>query len=184
MTTSHPVEDSLDTRTPSVRVARPEEYEEVGELTLRCFTRTGPQAVPIRPERRRLLLGAELRAAEGELLVVEDPGTGRIVGTVSLLRAGSALCRQATGDEREVRLLGVDASQRGRGLAAVIMRDAIARVGRDGGRTLVLDTGPLNTTAHRLYERLGFVRHPEREDTPATLGGFLRVYTVDVTQHA
>ncbi|MGP9694508.1 GNAT family N-acetyltransferase [Brachybacterium sp. AOP25-B2-12] len=184
MTTSHPVDHSPDTRTPSVRVARPEEYEEVGELTLRCFTRTGPQAVPIRPERRRLLLGAELRAAEGELLVVEDPGTGRIVGTVSLLRAGSALCRQATGDEREVRLLGVDASQRGRGLAAVIMRDAIARVGRDGGRTLVLDTGPLNTTAHRLYERLGFVRHPEREDTPATLGGFLRVYTVDVTQHA
>lgn len=167
----------------TVRTARPEEFEEIGAFTLRCFTRTGPQAVAILPDRRRLLLGAEHRAAEGDLLVIPDPETGTIIGTASLLDVGSELCRQARGEERELRLLAVDPEHRGRGLAVTLMREAIARLRADGAATLVLDTGPLNTTAHHLYERLGFVRRPGRETTPATLGGFLRVYELDLREN-
>jgi hypothetical protein len=44
---------------------------------------------------------------------------------------------------------------------------------------MVLSTDPLMTTAHRLYERLGFTRLPERDWSPVP-GAELLVYALDL----
>lgn len=161
--------------TVSVRTARPDEYERVGEVTYLGFGHGEPGAT--RPDAARLALlhDAAARAQGGDLLVAVDE-SDRIVGTASLLRADSTLVRQSRDGEAELRLLAVLPEARRRGVGEALMREALARARAWGAPALVLDTGPANERSQRLYVRLGFERRPERETIPASRGGFLVVF--------
>lgn len=161
-----------------VRTATPAEHPEVGELTYRGFGHADDRRPD--PEREALLHDAAARAAAGDLLVAVDEATGQLVGTASLLRPGSALNRQAQGDEAELRLLAVLPHARRRGVGWMLMDQAIERACAWGVPALVLDTGPGNHASQRLYHRLGFERLPERETVPASRGGFLAVFRYDL----
>ena len=101
------------------------------------------------------------RAAAGEVFVaiVGD----RLVGSATVLRGGGRYTRVSREGEAEIRLLAVDPAHQGRGIAAALMAAALETAASWGADALVLDTGHLNTRSQALYERLGFVRRPERE---------------------
>ncbi len=163
-----------------VRHAADSEYGAVGRLTYEGFGHHLPGAAQPTPERRGLLLDAAARAREGDLLVAEDLETGTLVGTASLLPAGSPLARQAGDGETEVRLLAVLPEARRSGIGWKLLEESVALSIERGARRVVLDTGLTNERSQVLYRRFGFVRRPEREKPrPAPLVQLV-VYTLDL----
>lgn len=63
-------------------------------------------------------------------------------------------------------MLGVAPEARGRGVGRALVRAVIARADDTGADRVVLCSLEMARTAHRLYERLGFVRLPERDWYP------------------
>lgn len=165
---------------PVVRTARAAEHDEVGRVTYLGFGHGMPGAPQPGPERLRLLRDARARAESGDLLVAVEPGSERIVGTVSLLRPDSPLVRQSRAGEAEIRLLAVLPAARRSGTGEALMNEALTRAQAWGVPAVVLDTGPGNDASQRLYHRLGFERLPERETLPASAGGRLAVFRYDL----
>ncbi len=104
----------------------------------------------------------EILGPAGELLVAVD-GNGRIGGAVLFLHADSALRQLASRGEREFRLLAVHPDARGTGAGEALVRACVERAKHAGAKGVVLWSQPRMLTAHRLYERLGFVRALERD---------------------
>jgi ribosomal protein S18 acetylase RimI-like enzyme len=160
----------------SVREARPDEYDAVGELTTLGFT-TGPYAHLHRgPERVAMHRDAGARAIDGGLLVAVEVGTEALLGTATVTRADNPISRQARDGEAELRLLAVDPAARGRGVAQALVQASIDLARSWGATALVLDTGPLNHTAQRNYLRAGFERVIAREGGHEPGVGIAQVY--------
>jgi GNAT superfamily N-acetyltransferase len=94
---------------------------------------------------------------------------------VLFLHERSALTQIARTGEREFRVLGVSARARGGGVGAALVNACIERSCAEHARALVLWTQPTMHAAHRLYEKLGFVRDPSR-DVPDARGFTRMVY--------
>src|SRR5947208_2492271 len=105
------------------------------------------------------------RAARSELLVVRDPA-GQVVGSVALVLTGDFGNVITSDEEAAFRMLVVDPALQGRGIGDLLVRTCLERARAAGKRRMVISTDPLMTTAHRLYERLGFTRLPERDWCP------------------
>ena len=114
----------------TIRTATPDEWDEVADVSYFGFNHGTPDSREPSAERLTLLRDAEARAASGDLLVAVDDETGRILGTASLLRAGSPLTRQSRDGEAELRLLAVLPEARRRGIGRALMVAAIERVAR------------------------------------------------------
>ncbi|MBX9245549.1 GNAT family N-acetyltransferase [Actinotalea ferrariae] len=143
-----------------VRPVRDHELPAVAELVARAYVVDGL----ITPDHEYVeeLRAAADRAARATVLVALDPD-GTVAGTVTLAVPPSPYAEIATDGEAEIRMLAVDPGARGRGLGEVLMRAAIDEARDTGARTLVLTTIDTMRSAHRLYERLGLVRAPERD---------------------
>ena len=136
--------------------------------------------LPVSAERRAFERDVSGRAASGAVLVAvaaapadATEGDGdRLLGTSSVLRAGTPYSRVATGDEAEVRLVAVDPAAQGAGLGEALMRASMETALGWGADALLLDTGELNTRAQALYARLGFDRLPERDEDFGEVVGF------------
>lgn len=159
-----------------IREALPEELDLVAAVTVAGFDRHRAPS----PERLALLRDAAGRARDGLLLVAADDTTGELVGTASLLRAGTRYARQAYPGEAELRLLAVLPHHRGRGAGYALLAEAIEQARGWGAEAVVLDTGAGNHTAQRLYYRLGFHRAPEREGRVVGGAGPLAVFRYDL----
>ena len=59
-----------------------------------------------------------------------------------------------------------DPAVRGRGVGELLVRECLDRARAAGKRRMVLSTDPRMVAAHRLYERRGFTRLPERDWSP------------------
>jgi GNAT superfamily N-acetyltransferase len=99
----------------------------------------------------------------GEMLIAVD-GEGRMGGAVLFLHADSALRQLAREGEREFRLLAVHPDVRGTGAGEALVRACVERAVNADAKRVVLWSQPRMLAAHRLYERLGFVRAPERDE--------------------
>ena len=53
----------------------------------------------------------------------------------------------------------VDAAARGRGIGEALVREALALACREGVARVMLTSNATRRAAHRLYERMGFVRY-------------------------
>ena len=111
----------------------------------------------------------------GEMLIAVD-GEARIGGAVLFLNADSALRQLAGEGEREFRMLAVHPDARGSGAGEALVRGCVERAVNAGARRVVLWSQPRMLAAHRLYERLGFVRAPERDEPDER--GFMRLVFV------
>jgi ribosomal protein S18 acetylase RimI-like enzyme len=60
----------------------------------------------------------------------------------------------------------VDPAVQGQGVGELLVSTCLERARAAGKRRMVISTDPRMTTAHRLYERLGFTRLPERDWSP------------------
>jgi ribosomal protein S18 acetylase RimI-like enzyme len=97
----------------------------------------------------------------GRLLVARDGDA--IVGAV-VVSAPGAGGWASRGGEGDLIRLAVDARARGRGIGRGLASRCVELAREAGWPGLALWSRPGQTTAHRLYESLGFVRAPEREE--------------------
>ncbi|MFI5827000.1 GNAT family N-acetyltransferase [Streptomyces sp. NPDC051578] len=157
----------------SIRRALPAEYETLGDITARAYLDDGLLTYGEDDPYLARLRDVAGRAAAAEVLVAVL-GDGRVVGGVTFAAPGSALCDIARADEAEFRMLAVAREGRGRGAGEALVRACVDRArALEGVRRLVLSTTPDMPAAHRIYERLGFVRSPERDWEPVPELGLL-----------
>jgi ribosomal protein S18 acetylase RimI-like enzyme len=161
-----------------IETAGPTDYDRIAELTVGVYVDGNLASPAYTPE----LADVPGRAGRSQLLVVRDE-TQRIVGSVALVLDGDFGEVTESDDEAAVRMLVVDPAAQGRGIGALLMTECLDRARAAGKKRMVLSTGPLMTAAHRLYERLGFTRLPERDWTPVP-GIDLRVYALDLRPDA
>jgi GNAT superfamily N-acetyltransferase len=147
----------------TIRAAQGHEYAEVGALTERAYRIDG--FVDDSSDYGLELRDAASRASAAELLVAVD-AAGRSVGTVTVCLPGSPYVELAEPHELEFRMLAVDRSARGRGVARRLVEAVLARARELGFGRVVLCSIDTMSTAHRLYARLGFRRYPERDWSP------------------
>jgi ribosomal protein S18 acetylase RimI-like enzyme len=105
------------------------------------------------------------RAGQAELLVARDGG-GAVVGSVALVLGGEFGEVLESPDEAGFRMLVVAPAARGRGVGELLVRTCLERAREAGKRRVVISSDLSMTTAHRLYERMGFRRLPERDWSP------------------
>jgi len=161
---------------PAVRIehARPADHSAIAELTVSVYVGGGLAG----PEYGVELADVARRAELSELLVVRDDA-GRLVGSVALVLDGDFGEVTESDDEAAVRMLVVDPAAQGRGIGALLMSECLERARAAGKGRMVLSTSTVMTAAHRLYERLGFTRLPERDWSPVP-GVDLLVYALDL----
>ena len=146
-----------------LRLALPEELEEVGRLTREAYVGDGfmDADAPYVSQ----LVDTERRAREAEVWVaVEDD---QVLGSVTFCPAGSAYREIDRDGDGEFRMLAVSHAARGRGVGQALVELCMRRsreLGYDGIRMSTMDR---MTAAHRVYERLGFTRVPEDDWSPS-----------------
>lgn len=160
---------------PTVVIDRavPEDFPRIAELTVGAYDAEGLAPDEYRP----VLADVAARAAHTELLVARDGD--RIVGSVALALDGVYGEVLRSSDEAGFRMLAVDPTARGRGIGERLVIECIDRARAAGKRRMVMSTDARMHAAHRLYERLGFRRLPERDWSPLP-GIALLVYTRDI----
>ncbi|MEU8923829.1 N-acetyltransferase [Kitasatospora sp. NPDC048545] len=158
-----------------IRPALPEDLEDAGRITVDAFVGggfTSPGSSYV-----ELLRDTDRRAREAELLVAVEPAGGRVLGCVTFAVGGTEWADIATAREGEIRMLATDTASRGRGVGEALVRASLARSRDLGLAGMAFSTRPEMTAAHRVYERVGFRRTPERDWSPYP-GMDLMVYTL------
>lgn len=147
-----------------LRRAQPDELAAVGALTLQAYSADGY----VTPDDGYAaeLSGAAERAAAADLMVAVDRTTRELQGTVTFCLDGSTYAEIARAGEAEFRMLAVAPAARGRGVGLALVRWCVDRAREQGCTALVLSSLDSMHTAHRLYERLGFARLPDRDWFP------------------
>ena len=144
-----------------IRPAVPAEFDAVADI---CAAAYGPF---LQPGGRYVdvLRDVASRAAAAKLLVAADDG--RLLGTVTFVPDGGPLGEIATPAETEFRMLAVDPAAQGRGVAGALMERVLDESRRPGKDGIVCSSLPIMRAAHRVYDRFGFRRAPERDWSPA-----------------
>ncbi|HEX2381440.1 MAG TPA: GNAT family N-acetyltransferase [Acidimicrobiales bacterium] len=162
-----------------IRPVEPADYGELGALTLDAYTSLDGHVHE--PDYEVELADVRSRAeAPATLVLVAVDDDGRLIGGVTYaIDHTSPFAEGTPEDGASFRMLAVAPSSQGRGTGKALVHACIARANQDGKTALVLHTTPWMTTAHRLYEGLGFARDSER-DWQATPQVLLLGYRLDL----
>ena len=151
--------------TVTVRPARVDELEDVGDLVVAAYDADG-YLEPDDPYVARLR-DAATRAREAEVYVATLADLpGRIAGTVTFCPDGSPWSELARPGEGEFRMLGVATEARRRGVGEALVGTCLERARELGYTAVVLSSLPEQQAAHRVYGRLGFRRTPDLDWAP------------------
>lgn len=143
-----------------VRPVEPAELDAVADLTAAVYVGEGYSVPSYEPQLRDV--AARVRTAT----VLVAVSAGDIVGAVTVATRLGPWAEQAVAGEAVVRMLVVAEQARGDGTGEALMRAAVAQAEADGCTTVRLSSQDNMTAAHRLYERLGFVRMPSYDWSP------------------
>lgn len=151
-----------------VRIARADEYEAIGTLTVAGYDADGYLAFPDGTYDHAYAAWLADAAARGlhDVLLVAALGDD-LVGTVTWCPFGSASAQLAREPHQgELRTLSVDPAARGHGVGRALVQACLDRA-RAAGLTEVLLCSLVDMLpAHQLYAGLGFVRRPELDWSP------------------
>lgn len=144
-----------------VRRATPADYAAAGAVTLAAYEpfTDGPD-----DDYRARLADAASRDVEAELWVAVSGDD--LLGCVTICPPGSRWREIAQHGEGEFRMLAVAPEAQGRGVGRALVEHVLDRFRADGCTAVALSSLRTMTSAHRLYERLGFARLPERDWRP------------------
>ena len=144
-----------------VRSVAPDELDKVGDLVMAAYSALRPVRGAYEEEIRDV---AERAAGADVLVAVED---GELLGTVTFVSGEGSYSREIAGDgEAEFRMLAVDPAAQRRGVGRALVQACLDRARALGCTALVICTRDFTIPAHKLYERFGFVRMPERDWSP------------------
>lgn len=148
-----------------IRPAEPGEYDTLGEITAQAYLRDGLLDFGESDAYLGELRDVAKRAAAAEVLVAV--AEGEVLGGVTFVPSGGPMADIARPGEAEMRMLAVAHTARGRGAGEALVRACLDRArATEGCVRVVLSTQRGMHAAHRIYERLGFVRTPERDWNP------------------
>lgn len=147
---------------PIVRPVRADELDAVAALMVRTYV--GEGHVPASSPYVRELEAVQGRAREADLLVaVVDEA---VVGTVTFCLPGTPWAEVSRTGEAEFRMLAVDRAARGAGVGRRLVQECLDRALAAAAGRMVISTTASMRDAHRMYERMGFTRLPERDWYP------------------
>ena len=158
----------------TIRPVAPDEYSVAGELVVDGYRTLGDIGDEFYESDLRDVGG---RVQTGEVLVAETEG--RVVGCVTLSIGQTVLSEVDDPEAATIRMLGVSASARGRGVGQALVRGCVEEARLRGCKRVRLDTRTSMSSAQRLYERLGFRRAPDHDWSPAP-GILLLAYVLDL----
>jgi len=160
----------------TVRQVRPKEHDALAALTVSAYRR---------------LLGDDIdggyadeladvagRAAVVDVLVALGDD-GRLQGGITYIPGPGPMAWFDGPHEAGMRMLAVDPAAQGRGVGARLVAACVTRATVAGKTQLLLHTTASMTAAHRLYERAGFLRDPQR-DKVLDGGLLLLAYVLDL----
>ena len=145
----------------TVRRARPEEYEDLAALTVAAYR--GLLGEDLSTGYAEELADVAGRAEQAEVLVAVD-SDGRQLGGIAYVPGPGPLAWFDGPDEAGLRMLAVAPEAQGRGVGARLVAAGLSRATEAGKTRLLLHTTAAMRAAHRLYERAGFRRDPERDE--------------------
>ncbi|MEV4762944.1 GNAT family N-acetyltransferase [Micromonospora chokoriensis] len=149
-----------------VRPAEQADFPAVARLTVAAYEADGQ----LKGEHGygAVLADVSTRAASGEVLVAVDEATDAVLGSVTFVLPGTRFAELSGPGEAEFRMLAVDPGAQGRGVGAALAQACVARATELGCVAVVICVrAGMALSAHRLYSRLGFVRAPEKDWSPA-----------------
>jgi len=163
-----------------IRPAEPGEYQSLGEITAQAYLQDGLLTFGESDWYLGELRDVAKRAAAADVLVaVAD---GEVLGGVTFVPSGGPMADIARPGEAEIRMLAVAQGARGRGTGEALVRACVERARTAETCTgLVLSTQHMMHAAHRIYERLGFARAPERDWRPIPDRTDLTLLTYELT---
>ncbi|MBF4160878.1 GNAT family N-acetyltransferase [Nocardioides acrostichi] len=144
-----------------VRAAQDADLEAAAEVTVAAYAPFTHG--PTDPYVDRLRDTAS-RARDADLWVASEQSA--VAGCVTTCPPGSPWRELARDGEAEFRMLAVAPDAQGRGVGAALLSHVLDHSRASGCRSIVLSSLPAMHSAHRLYERHGFVRLPERDWSP------------------
>jgi len=164
-----------------VREATKEDFDEIARLTLDAYRALDrwvgdDYATELADVERRakaentivLVAEDELPSAAAVTAAVVSSGAPaaperRIVGSVTLTIGGGPYFEwdSAVDGDCGFRMLAVDPSAQGRGIGPRLVAECLDRSRAAGCRRMVIGSTEWMTTAHRIYERIGFRRAPD-----------------------
>jgi ribosomal protein S18 acetylase RimI-like enzyme len=153
----------------AVRVATPEDFQAIGELTVAAYRGDGQTWSGHAYE--AVLLDVAGRSGAGTLLVCAC--AEGILGAVLFVEAGSEYSELAREGEAEFRMLAVAPWAQRRGVGEALTCACLERARGLGCHSVVICVRNFATDAQRLYKRMGFVREPSLDWSPTEHEGVL-----------
>jgi ribosomal protein S18 acetylase RimI-like enzyme len=143
-----------------IRPALPSEYGVIGDLTASTYLAEGFAG----PDYAEKLRDVTSRASQTTVLVALLEG--QVVGSVTVVTGGGPYAENTEPGTAVLRMLVTGIGSRGAGVGTALVEAAVAEACRAGCSVVRLSTQATMTAAHRVYERLGFCRTPERDWSP------------------
>ena len=144
-----------------VREATEDDFEEIGRVTIAAYRALDTW---VGDDYAAHLADVEGRAkADHTTVLVAEDDEGRLLGSVTLTIGGGPFFEwdsEADGD-CGFRMLAVDPEVQGKGVGPRLVAECLARARAAVCRRMIIGSTEWMTTAHRIYERLGFRRVPE-----------------------
>ncbi|MFJ5695806.1 GNAT family N-acetyltransferase [Arthrobacter sp. NPDC093125] len=146
--------------TVALRLAAPEDFQEVRRITRDAYLQAGHFAVD--HPYMDVLEDVEHRAEHAEVWVAE--AAAKVVAAVTLTFAGQPYSEITQDGELEFRMLAVDPSHQGAGVGRAVVSEIVQYARRlPGIGAISITSATFMERAHDLYRSLGFRRAPERD---------------------
>lgn len=144
-----------------VRPARPEEFPRIGDITVAAYTAIEVSGNPVVDDYMDVLRDVKSRAEAAEVLVAVDEA-GLVLGAVTLVMdAGSPLAEYDEPGTVSFRMLAVAPEAQGKGVGKVLANHCVTRARGADAHAVLIHSRDTMTKARGIYEKMGFVRHPE-----------------------
>ncbi len=118
------------------------------------------------PRYQRELADVRVRAGETTVLIAKEGDA--VLGTITVDTAfrwkATEGASRTPDSPADLRMLAVAQASAGKGVGTALMQAAIAHARVEGWQKIELHTMAAMQTAQRMYDRLGFVRDPARDD--------------------
>jgi len=163
-----------------IREATPDEYEAIGKLTVAAYRAL---SVWVGDGYAQELTDVAGRAAAGAIILVAEEGDGSMLGTVTLTLEDGPLFEWDWGVDGDCgfRMLAVDPAAWGRRAGPALVQECIRRAREAGRHRMIIGSTTWMTTAHRMYESLGFRRRPDLDQQWGDITGWAFVLDLDGT---